>query len=102
MKAITKLTLSAAAVVAVGFASNLASATATPPVEGKVTGKVKYEGKKPEMKPLAITADQAKGCCPPGKEVNSQDQSLLIGAGDGIKNVVVMVQVEGAEVKPAA
>jgi plastocyanin len=76
-------------------------ATATPrAVEGAAKGKVVFEGKKPETKPLSISAEQAKGCCPPGKEVDMKDPSLVIGANEGIANVVVTVSVDGAAVTP--
>jgi plastocyanin len=94
----TAFTVAAAGLLC-AWAVDRASAT-TSAVEGTAKGKVTFEGKKPEIKPLSIGAEAAKGCCPPGKEIDSKDQSMLIGAGDGIANVVVMIPVEGAELKP--
>jgi len=104
MKTLTTISIAAsAALFAAFFATRTnASAAAAPAVEGTVTGHVKFEGKKPELKPIAITADQAKGCCPPGKEVDAKDPSIVIGEGDGIANVVVTIEVPGAELKPPA
>ena len=96
MKAFSILSVAAIAALAIGAAR----ATTSAPVEGVVKGKVTFEGKKPEVKPLTITEEQAKGCCPPGKQVDSRDPTLLIGAGDGIANVVVTVEVEGAKATP--
>lgn len=73
---------------------------ATSAVEGVAKGKVVFEGKKPESKPLTISPEASKGCCPPGKEVDMRDPSVVIGADDGIANVVVTVSVDGATVTP--
>jgi plastocyanin len=104
MKAFTTIGITTVAVVlAAAWAADHASASAPASVvEGVAKGKVKFEGKKPETKPLSISAEQAKGCCPPGKEVDMRDPSVVIGADDGLANVVVMIPVEGAELKPAA
>lgn len=77
-------------------------ANANPPapgaVVGAVSGKVVFEGDKPEMEPLEIVPQKAEGCVESGS-VDSTDRSLLLGAGDGISNVVVVVEVDGAEVE---
>lgn len=96
MKVFSILSVAAIAALAIGAAR----ATTPSPVEGVAKGKVTFDGKKPEVKPLTITEEQAKGCCPPGKHVDSKDPTLLIGAGDGIANVVVTVEVEGAKATP--
>jgi plastocyanin len=54
------------------------------------------------MKPLSISADQAKGCCAAGKEVDSRDPSMVIADDGAIANVVITVDVPGAECKPPA
>lgn len=87
-------------------ANNPATIVATIPativatiVEGTVTGKVLFDGKAPELKPLAVTAEQAKGCCPAGKEVDAKDPSLVIDEKGGLANAVVTIDVAGAELK---
>jgi plastocyanin len=79
-----------------------AAATRSAPIEGTATGRVKFEGKKPDLKPLAITPEQSKGCCADGKTVDAKDPSMVIGEGDGIANVVITVDVDGATVKAPA
>jgi hypothetical protein len=83
-----------------------ASAPTTVPATGRVvftgplpvaaTGTVKYEGEKPEKKPLVIEAAKSEGCVHDGS-VDTTDRSLIIGDNGGIANVVVMVEVKGAE-----
>lgn len=106
MKVLSTIGIAAVAAVCVAYAAERASATAAPAtataVEGSVKGTVKFDGKRPETKPLSISVDTAKGCCPPGKEVDAKDPSLVIGEGDGIANVVVTVEVPDAKVTPAA
>jgi plastocyanin len=76
--------------------------TAAPAAEGKITGKVKFDGKPPEMKPLQVTADKAKGCCPAGTEVDAKDPSLVISKEGGLANVVVLVEVPGEKMEPSS
>lgn len=88
------------------FAGADASAPTSGPATGRVvftgplpvaaTGTVKYEGDKPETKPLVIEAAKSEGCVHDGS-VDTTDRSLLIGENGGIANVVVMVEVKGAE-----
>ena len=104
-------TLTTGAVVT-AFAVDLfaGSSPATGPVTGRVvfvgdspnpaSGKVVFDGDPPEIKPLSITEKQAEGCCPAGVEMDTTDPSLLIGKGNGIQNVVVTIEVKGAETKP--
>ncbi|MFN0241532.1 MAG: carboxypeptidase regulatory-like domain-containing protein [Planctomycetota bacterium] len=99
MKTMTAMGIGVAAAAIATLAAATSSA-APRVVEGTVTGTVKFEGKKPEVKPLSIGADQAKGCCDAGQTVSSVDPTLVIGAGDGIANVVITVDVPGAELKP--
>jgi plastocyanin len=65
--------------------------------EGKLSGKVRFEGERPEKKPLPCEAAAAKGCCPEGEKVDATDPSLLIAADGGLANVVVTVDVPGAK-----
>jgi plastocyanin len=66
---------------------------------GKLAGKVRFEGERPEKKPLAIEAAAAKGCCPEGEKVNAVDPSLLIAEDGGLANVVVTLDVPGAKLE---
>lgn len=71
--------------------------------DATVKGTVKFDGKRPDLKPLTITDEQAKGCCPADKKVNPKDPSLLIDDSGGIANVVVTIDVSGAKLDvPAA
>ncbi len=74
---------------------------ANPPAPGAVVGAamgtVSFEGDKPDVEELEIVAQKAEGCVASGT-VDATDRSLLIGEGDGIANVVVMIEVKGAEV----
>jgi plastocyanin len=87
-------------ITAVGSA---AIASTIPAPEGKVTGSVKYDGKPPEMKPLAITEEKAKGCHGAGEQMDTKDPTLLVSADGGIANVVVTIDVPDAKLEiPAA
>jgi plastocyanin len=98
----THLTLAtAAALGGLAFAASNGS-TPAPLVEGTVTGTVKFDGKAPETKPLAITEEKSKGCCPPGKTMDTTDPTLVISKDGGIANVVVTIDVPGSKVEPAA
>jgi plastocyanin len=68
---------------------------------GAIKGRIEFEGEKPELKPLAITAEQAKGCCPEGVEVDATDESLLTDEKNGLANVVVTIKVEGMKTPEA-
>jgi len=100
----TTLTLATAAALG-GLALAAASNGSNPPapiVEGAVSGHVKFEGQAPEMKPLAITEEKAKGCCPAGKTMDTTDPTLLVAKDGGIANVVITIDVPGSKVEPAA
>jgi plastocyanin len=71
-----------------------------PQSSATVTGKISYDGKRPEPKLLTSTPDQQKGCCPEGKSVNVTDPSLLVDEKGGLANVLVIVDVPGAKVEP--
>jgi len=66
---------------------------------GKLTGKVRFEGERPEKKPLVVEAAAAKGCCPEGEKVDATDPSLLIADDGGLANVVVTLDVPGAKLE---
>ena len=93
------LTLGAAGALAAANLNleNNAPTAPAPRVDGSIRGRVVFEGEKPEIKPLTISADQAKGCCAEGEMVDDTDDSLLIGEDGGIHNVVVTLTVKGAE-----
>jgi plastocyanin len=71
------------------------------PADGKATGHVKFDGKPPEMKPLQVTEDKAKNCCPPGKNVDATDPTLVLSKDGGIANVVVTIEVPGEKMEPS-
>jgi plastocyanin len=98
-----KLTLGIAALAAVCVAlASAASKTVSEDTTGTVKGRIVFEGKLPEMKPLEITSEQEKGCCPEGRSVDTVDRSLLVDSKGGIANVVVTIEVDGAKPKPLA
>src|SRR5689334_21487905 len=88
----TTLFLAAAAISSIG-------AMSVSPVEGKATGKVKLDGAAPTLKPLQITDEKAKGCCPADKKMDTTDPSVVVGKDGGIANVVVMIEVPGEKVE---
>jgi plastocyanin len=57
------------------------------------------DGEKPELKPLSIDPEKAKGCTHEGEALDTADPSLVIGKDKGIRNVVVTVEVPGAKAK---
>lgn len=95
MKTPTTLAI-AAALCCVG-----ATAVSSKPVEGKVTGHVKFDGTPPVLKPLDVTDDKAKGCCPAGVKVDPTDPTLVISKDGGIADVVVTVEVPGDKAEPS-
>ena len=62
---ITGVALSAAlvATLTVAMDSSPSELGGAPEVKGVVTGTLVFDGKQPEVKPLVISAEQAKGCC---------------------------------------
>jgi len=74
--------------------SSIAAATLTP-ADGKATGHVKLDGAAPTLKPLQITDEKAKGCCPPDKKMDTVDPQLVVGKDGGVANAVVMIEVPG-------
>lgn len=67
--------------------------------KGSARGIVKFAGEeRPEVKPLSISEQAAKGCTD-GKPVDDSDPTLLIHKDGGIRHAVVSISVEGAEVK---
>ena len=73
--------------------------TPVSPVTGTVTGRIVFEGEKPTMKPVTISDEQSKGCCPEGVSMDTTDRKLLIGDKNGIANVVISVEIDGQAAK---
>lgn len=71
------------------------------PAKPAVTGRVVFDGKRPERKVLPSTPEQTKGCCPADKSVDAQDPKLLIDEKGGIANVLVTVQVPDVKCEPS-
>ncbi|MFT7676341.1 MAG: cytochrome c2/plastocyanin [Planctomycetota bacterium] len=64
---------------------------------GVISGRVVFDGTPPTIKPLIIKDEGAVGCCAPGVAVDDTNRTLEIGAGAGIKNVIVTLEVDGAQ-----
>lgn len=71
-------------------------AAAKPASGVPVRGAITFDGKRPEPKLLTVKDSQLKGCTH-GGEVDLTDRSLLVSKTGGIANVVVTLDVEGAE-----
>ena len=50
----------------------------------KVSGRITFDGKRPEPKPLSATPEQQKGCCPEGKSVNVTDPTFQVDENSAI------------------
>ncbi len=83
---------------AVAASATLAVALTHPatPVLGDATGKVLLEGDKPEIKPLSIEVAKFPDC----GAIDTTNETALVDDKGGIANVVVIVEVAGAQVKP--
>jgi len=92
MKHLSLLAVAATA----GIAVALTTQPNTAPVTGAATGKVKLEGAKPEIKPLSVDSAKFPDCGP----VDTTNESALVSESGGIANVVLTVEIDGAEVKP--
>jgi plastocyanin len=86
-------------VVFVGALPDALGALGAAGAAGGATGSIKLKGEKPELKPLVIEPAKSEGCVHGGGSVDTTDQTLIVGEGGGIANVVVMVSVEGAQAK---
>ena len=107
MKTLTTIGIAATAAFTTAYlasasAHSPAATTAPAVADGKATGHVKFDGKPPELKPLAITDEQAKGCCPADKKVSSKDPKIMVDGSGGLANVVVTIDVPGAKLEPSA
>lgn len=83
---------------AVTVSAGLAVALIQPstPARGDATGKVLLDGAKPEVKPLSIEAEKFPDC----GTIDTTNETASVDDKGGIANVVVIVEVAGAEVKP--
>jgi len=77
----------------------VAALAAAPVLAGDIVGKVKYAGTPPVPAKIQVTKDQA--VCGKAEHV---DESLIVGADKGLKNVVVNVAdpKDGKKMAPAA
>src|SRR4051794_33361014 len=109
MKSITLIGLGVGATAALAYLtsaiahSNPAETSSAPVVTltvagGTVTGHVKFDGKPPELKPLPITDEQAKGCCPAGKKVSDKDPKFMVDGSGGLANVVLTIEAPDAKI----
>lgn len=94
MKLFTTLGATAAAALVTTLAVAF-DGTQDPAANGTVTGKIVFDGKAPAVKPLAIKAEQAKGCCSGDETVSNVDRSLVLDKKGGIQYAVITLEVEG-------
>ncbi len=66
---------------------------------GTVRGKITFEGKRPKISADTITAKASENCTDDGADVDPTNRSLIIHKDGGLANVVVTIEVKGAEVK---
>ncbi|MEM7309886.1 MAG: carboxypeptidase regulatory-like domain-containing protein [Planctomycetota bacterium] len=94
------LTLCAAGALLASNSNNESPGPVNPPM-GSVAGKVMFEGDRPKALPdLAPKEEELKGCHHDGHAMDKSDRTLLIDDKGGVANVVVLIEVKGAEVKP--
>ena len=75
--------------------ANPAPATA---ITGTLEGMAKFDGERPKLDDIEITAEKSKGCVESG-DVDNTNLDAVISKDGGVANVVVSVEVKGAEVK---
>jgi plastocyanin len=108
MKKLTVLSMLSVAGLAVAQSADQPTSTsymtnANPPAAGVVTGAAKgrvvFDGKKEDVKPLTIDPKAAEGCTHGDDTVDAVDRSLLIDDKGGVANVVVTIDVADAKVE---
>jgi len=67
-------------------------------VTGTLKGMAKFEGERPELEPLEVTAEKSKGCVESG-EVDDTNWDAIISKDGAVANVVISVEVDGAEIE---
>lgn len=65
---------------------------------GTFAGMVEFEGERPKLDPLEVTAEKSQGCVESG-EVDRTNLDAVISEDGGVANVVVYVEVDGAEIE---
>ncbi|NOT31800.1 MAG: hypothetical protein HOP15_15245 [Planctomycetes bacterium] len=67
---------------------------------GSIAGKITWEGERPAPTPdLELKEEATKGCKHGPEGLDKRDESLLIDAQGGVANVVLTIEVAGAERK---
>jgi len=71
---------------------------------GSISGHILWDGERPAAKPDLVMDEKAATGCKHGADggLNKKDDTLLIGDNGGIKNVVLTIEVAGAERKVPA
>lgn len=85
--------------LAAAFATDDKPAPAKP--DARVTGKVLFDGKRPEPRTLPAAPEQTKGCCPDGKNVDATDPRLAIDEKNGLANVLVTITIPDTKCEPS-
>jgi plastocyanin len=86
------------------LASSVLGAAAQPALGdefGSISGKIVWEGERPAPKPDIAMEEKALTGCKHDK-IDKKDESLLIDASGGVANVVLTIEVAGAEKKVPA
>lgn len=87
-------TTAALVVAAAGAMNSTVSSGSMGDTVGNITGKVVFDGERPKPKPLTITGEQSKGCCPEGVQMDTTDHGLLIDEEGGIANAVITIKIK--------
>jgi plastocyanin len=69
---------------------------------GSISGKVVWEGERPAPKPDLDIKPEASTGCHDAEHMDKKDETLLIGEQGGVANVVLTIEVAGAEKKVPA
>ena len=99
MKLLLTLSLAGAASAYAGSTAPEAKAPVRADETGSISGKVIWDGERPEPKAdLVFSAEESKGCHH-DKELDKRDRSVMIDKDGGVANVVVMVEIDGVKPK---
>lgn len=95
MKALLLIGVAAGAAVATPMLGT-ENGSATEDTFGTITGKVTFDGDRPEpLPPLNIGTKESEGCCPPGESMDTTDRSVRIDEKGGVADVVVSLTADG-------